>query len=67
MNNWVLRTLVDLDVLAAVGITNLKSLGMFASDPVYIDGGLAIDGYDSVAYFTQGQPPAHAEQKAVRA
>ena len=34
----------------------LYSLGLYASDPVYETRAGAIDGYDPVAYFTQGAP-----------
>ena len=48
--------------LAIVGFAGyhgyLYSLGLYASDPVYETSAGAIDGYDPVAYFTQGQPVA---------
>jgi YHS domain-containing protein len=34
----------------------LYSLGLYASDPVYETRAGAIDGYDPVAYFTEGAP-----------
>lgn len=43
-------------VAGAGGYLFLRSLGMFASAPVYANGEGAIGGYDPVAYFTRGQP-----------
>lgn len=53
---WLIRGAVGIVVLAAVGFTFLKSIGMFASDPIHTRGGLAIGGYDPVAYFTEQKP-----------
>lgn len=55
MKKWLLRSVIAATLLAVVGLTYLKSIGMFASRPVYASSGLAIQGYDTVAYFTQGK------------
>ena len=47
-------------VLAVLGLGGyhafLYSLGLYATDPVYQTSAGAIDGYDPVAYFTDGAP-----------
>lgn len=43
---------------AAGGFLILRSMGLFASAPVYANADGAIGGYDPVAYFTQGQAVA---------
>ena len=52
--------LVATAVLAALGFGGyhawLYSLGLYASAPVYQTSTGAIDGYDAVAYFTEGKP-----------
>ena len=49
-----------LAVLAVLGFAGyhafLYSLGIYASDPVYQTRSGALDGYDPVAYFTEGAP-----------
>lgn len=45
-----------LAILIVGGVLFLRSMGMFASDPVYATGNGAIDGYDPVAYFQAGEP-----------
>jgi YHS domain-containing protein len=49
-----------LGVLAVLGFAGyhafLYSLGIYATEPVYQTSDGAIDGYDPVAYFTEGQP-----------
>ena len=52
----ILIGLAALLVVAAIGgFLFLRSIGMFASAPVYATADGAIGGYDPVAYFTQGQ------------
>lgn len=55
MKKWLLRSIVAATMLTVVGLIYLKSIGMFASKPVYASSGLAIQGYDTVAYFTEGK------------
>ena len=55
MKKWLLRSVIAATLLAVVGLSYLKSIGMFASKPVYASSGLAIQGYDTVAYFTEGR------------
>lgn len=47
---------VALVLALAGGGLFLRSVGMFSSSEVYATSKGAIDGYDPVAYFTQGQP-----------
>jgi hypothetical protein len=49
-------------LLAVLGFAGyhayLNSLGLYATAPVYQTSAGAIDGYDAVAYFTEGKPVA---------
>lgn len=45
-------------ILGALVIASLSSHLHAAENPVYSNGGIAINGYDPVAYFTQGKPVA---------
>lgn len=56
MKKWLIRAALALAVVAVGGIVFLKSIGMFATQPVYASDGAAIGGYDTVAYFTEGKP-----------
>lgn len=48
-------------VLVALGLS-LAAASSWAADPVFATGGIAIRGYDPVAYFTDGKPvPGKAE------
>lgn len=41
-------------LMSVGGFVYLKSLGVFSSEPVYVGSKGAIEGFDAVAYFTQG-------------
>jgi len=54
---------VGLAVLGFAGYHGyLYSLGLYATDPVYQTSRGALDGYDPVAFFTQGAPAAGREE-----
>lgn len=55
MRMWLLRGSIAFTILTVAGFAYLRSLGMFASQPVYTSSGWAVGGYDPVAYFTDGQ------------
>ncbi len=55
MKKWILRGVAGLAVVAIAGFVFLKSIGMFATHPVYASGGTAINGYDAVAYFSESK------------
>ena len=51
------RNFIKLPVLAAVASLPLLSVQAFAAKPIYKSWtGLAVGGYDTVAYFTMGKP-----------
>ncbi len=47
---------------ALVGALLLVAGVMWANEPINADDGIAIHGYDPVAYFTEGQPTAGSER-----
>ena len=57
------RTLI-LSGFAAVPATLLARAAFAASPPVYAEGSVAIDGTDTVAYFTEGGPRAGSPEFA---
>lgn len=62
MKKWLLRGGAALGVLAIGMFIFLRSIGMFATQPVYTANGVALGGTDVVAYFTDGKPtPGVAE------
>ncbi len=57
MKKWIKITSATLIVMAVAVLTLLKfGVGMFATQAVYSTNEGAIDGYDPVAYFTEGRP-----------
>jgi len=52
MKNWLISGAVALAVLALGLFTFLRSIGMYATRPVYAAGGATLGGTDVVAYFT---------------
>ena len=53
-------------VLAALGaVLVVPRAARAATPPVYAEGGIAIDGTDAVAYFTDGAPVAGSAEHAV--
>ncbi len=46
---------IALSLAALGGFLFLRSIGLFSSDPVFQTQNGAIDGYDTVAYFTQSE------------
>ncbi len=45
-------------ICGALVLASFSGLAVAAENPVYSSGGIAINGYDPVAYFTQGKPVA---------
>lgn len=50
------RTFLATGLLAAPALTLLRTPAMAAEPPVFQTNGVAINGYDPVAYFTEGRP-----------
>lgn len=62
MKKFLVIAGIMLPVLALTAYAGMRYLGMYSSDPVYTHGGLAIDGYDPVAYFTEAKPEKGAPE-----
>lgn len=58
MKKWIIALSALLIVVGIGGYAFLNSMQIFASTPVYAEGGLAIQGYDPVAYFKQSKAVA---------
>lgn len=56
MKKWLVGGTLGLVVALIGGFMLLSSIGMFASRPVLASDGVAIGGYDAVAYFLDGKP-----------
>ena len=60
------RATLQLFAAAPVAYAAAAATPAFASEPaVYQDGGIAIDGTDAVAYFTEGKPVAGSDSHKV--
>lgn len=53
-------------LLVIVGLFYLRSIGMFASEPVYATAAGAINGYDPVAYFDEQRPVKGRQEHAMQ-
>lgn len=62
MKKWLIRGAIGIAVLSIGALMFLRSQGMFASGKVYVRDGVAIGGYDAVAYFVESKPVRGSEQ-----